>query len=46
MVTETTKKIVVIVISFGGADGLERWAERVSEQLKQYASGDTETRVV
>jgi DNA/RNA-binding domain of Phe-tRNA-synthetase-like protein len=47
MVTETTKKIIVIIISFGGADGLERWAERVSEQLKQYASGgNTETRVV
>jgi DNA/RNA-binding domain of Phe-tRNA-synthetase-like protein len=39
MVTETTKKIVVIIISFGGADGLECWAQRVSEQLKQYASG-------
>ena len=39
MVTETTHKIIVIIISFGGADGLERWAERVSEQLKQYASG-------
>src|SRR5580692_7415097 len=39
MVTEATKKVVVIIISFGGADGLERWAHRVSEQLKQYASG-------
>jgi DNA/RNA-binding domain of Phe-tRNA-synthetase-like protein len=38
MVTETTKKIVVIIISFGGADGLDRWAESLSEQLKQYAS--------
>ena len=39
MVTETTKKIVVLIISFGVADGLERWAERVCLQLKQYASG-------
>jgi DNA/RNA-binding domain of Phe-tRNA-synthetase-like protein len=39
MVTETTRKIVVLIISFGVADGLERWAERVSLQLKQYASG-------
>src|SRR5580692_1116370 len=39
MVTETTLKIIVIIISFGGADGLERWAQRVSLQLKQYASG-------
>jgi DNA/RNA-binding domain of Phe-tRNA-synthetase-like protein len=47
MVTETTKRIVVIIISFGGAGGLERWAERLSEQLQQYASGENmEARVV
>jgi DNA/RNA-binding domain of Phe-tRNA-synthetase-like protein len=47
MVTETTKRIVVLIISFGGADGLELWAARVSEQLKQYASGgNMEARVV
>jgi len=47
MVAETTTKIVVIIISFGGTDGLERWAERLSEQLKQYASGgNMEARVV
>jgi DNA/RNA-binding domain of Phe-tRNA-synthetase-like protein len=47
MVTETTLKIIVIIISFGGADGLERWAQRVSLQLKQYASGaNLEARVV
>ena len=47
MVTETTKKIVVIIISFGGAGGLERWAERLSRQLQQYASGgNMEARVV
>jgi DNA/RNA-binding domain of Phe-tRNA-synthetase-like protein len=47
MVTETTKKIVVIIISFGGAGGLDRWAERLSEQLQQYASGgNMEARVV
>jgi DNA/RNA-binding domain of Phe-tRNA-synthetase-like protein len=47
MVTETTKKIFVIIISFGVADGLERWAARVSEQLKQYASAENmESRVV
>ena len=39
MVTETTKNIIVIIISFGGADGLESWAQRVSLQLEQYASG-------
>src|SRR5271155_4436707 len=47
MVTETTKNIVVIIISFGGAGGLDRWAERLSEQLQQYASGgNMEARVV
>jgi DNA/RNA-binding domain of Phe-tRNA-synthetase-like protein len=47
MVTETTNKIIVIIISFGGTNGLERWAQRVSEQLKQYASGaNMEVRVV
>jgi DNA/RNA-binding domain of Phe-tRNA-synthetase-like protein len=39
MVTEATKLVVAIIISFGGADGLEQWAERMSEMLKQYASG-------
>jgi DNA/RNA-binding domain of Phe-tRNA-synthetase-like protein len=47
MVTETTLKIIVIIISFGGASRLERWGQRVSEQLKQYASGgNMEVRVV
>ncbi|HKN74763.1 MAG TPA: phenylalanine--tRNA ligase beta subunit-related protein [Candidatus Acidoferrum sp.] len=39
MVTLATKQVIAIIISFGGADGLERWAERLSEMLKQYASG-------
>jgi DNA/RNA-binding domain of Phe-tRNA-synthetase-like protein len=38
MVTETTKQIVAIIISFGGAEGLERWAQKMSEMLKQYAA--------
>jgi len=47
MVTGITKKIVVIIISFGGTNGLERWGQGVSEQLKQYASGaNLEARVV
>src|SRR5208282_869172 len=39
MVMLATKQVIAIIISFGGADGLERWAERLSEMLKQYASG-------
>jgi len=33
MVTLATKQVVAILISFGGADGLERWAQRMSELL-------------
>jgi DNA/RNA-binding domain of Phe-tRNA-synthetase-like protein len=39
MVTLETKRVIAIIISFGGADGLARWAERMSELLKQYADG-------
>jgi DNA/RNA-binding domain of Phe-tRNA-synthetase-like protein len=39
MVTLGTKQVIAIVISFGGLDGLERWVERMSELLKEYASG-------
>jgi len=39
MVTLKTKQVIAIIISFGGADGLEGWPERMSEMWKQYASG-------
>ncbi len=39
MVTLETKKVIAIIISFGGADGLERWGQRMSALLKQFASG-------
>jgi DNA/RNA-binding domain of Phe-tRNA-synthetase-like protein len=39
MVTLRTKRVIAIVISFGGADGLERWTGKMSELLKQYAAG-------
>jgi len=38
MVTAGTEKVIAIVISFGGADGLERWTLRLAELLKQYAA--------
>jgi DNA/RNA-binding domain of Phe-tRNA-synthetase-like protein len=38
MVTEATKQVIAIIISFGGADGLERWAQRMSELLGPYAA--------
>jgi DNA/RNA-binding domain of Phe-tRNA-synthetase-like protein len=39
MVTAETKQVMGIIISFGGADGLERWAQRMVELLQRHASG-------
>jgi DNA/RNA-binding domain of Phe-tRNA-synthetase-like protein len=39
MVTLETKKVIAIIVSFGGADGLEKWTERMGELLKLYAAG-------
>jgi DNA/RNA-binding domain of Phe-tRNA-synthetase-like protein len=38
MVTAETKEILAIIISFSGAEGLERWAQRMSELLMQHAA--------
>jgi DNA/RNA-binding domain of Phe-tRNA-synthetase-like protein len=39
MVTLGTKQVIAIIISFGGTEGLERWAQRISALLKQCATG-------
>jgi DNA/RNA-binding domain of Phe-tRNA-synthetase-like protein len=39
MVTGATKHLLAIIISFGGAEGLERWAQRMSALLTQHAAG-------
>ena len=39
MVTEATKRVLGIIISFGGADGLAAWADRMAILLEEYASG-------
>jgi DNA/RNA-binding domain of Phe-tRNA-synthetase-like protein len=47
MVTGATKHVLAIVISFGGAEGLERWAQRMSALLTQHAAGqDVEIQIV
>jgi len=47
MVTAATKKVLGILISFGGAEGLERWAQRMSALLTQHAAGqDVEIRLI
>src|SRR5215469_522068 len=39
MVTSKTEGILAVIVSFGGAEGLDRWTERLSTLLSQYASG-------
>jgi DNA/RNA-binding domain of Phe-tRNA-synthetase-like protein len=39
MVALETKRVIAIIISFGGVEGLEGWAQRMSATLKQYAAG-------
>jgi DNA/RNA-binding domain of Phe-tRNA-synthetase-like protein len=47
MVTLSTKQIIAIIISFSGSDGLERWAERMSELLRMHtAASDTDTQLI
>jgi DNA/RNA-binding domain of Phe-tRNA-synthetase-like protein len=38
MVTDQTKHVLAIIISFGGPDGLERWTQRTMELLQRYAA--------
>lgn len=38
MVTAKTEGILAVIVSFGGAEGLDRWTERLSTLLSQYAS--------
>ncbi len=47
MVTAETKHVLAAIVSFGGKHGLERWAQRMTELLQQYAgAGDLETELV
>ena len=39
MVTSKTEGILAVIVSFGGTEGLDRWTERLSTLLSQYASG-------
>jgi DNA/RNA-binding domain of Phe-tRNA-synthetase-like protein len=38
MVTLETKRVIAIIISFGGADTLPRWGQQMMELLQKYAS--------
>ena len=47
MVTAATKHVLAVIISFGGAEGLDRWTQRMSALLTQYAAGqEVVTRVI
>jgi DNA/RNA-binding domain of Phe-tRNA-synthetase-like protein len=47
MVTNATKQVLAVIISFDGAEGLDRWAQRMSALLTQHAAGqDVEIRVI
>jgi len=47
MVTPATKRIAAILVGFGGSEGLERWCQRMTTLLQQYAQGHAiETKVV
>jgi len=39
MVTSETKKVLAVIISFGGKEGLDRWTQRMSELFVKYAAG-------
>src|SRR5580704_3299909 len=39
MVTAETKEILAIIVSFGGAETLDRWTQRLGALLQQYAAG-------
>src|SRR5712664_1870156 len=39
MVTAETTQVLAVIVSFGGAENLDRWTQRLAALLKQYASG-------
>jgi DNA/RNA-binding domain of Phe-tRNA-synthetase-like protein len=39
MVTAETKEILAIIVSFSGAENLDRWTQRLGALLQQYTSG-------
>lgn len=47
MVTNETKQVLAVIISFGGKEGLDRWTQRMSELFTQHASGSScETQII
>jgi DNA/RNA-binding domain of Phe-tRNA-synthetase-like protein len=39
MVTAATREVLAVIVSFGGAENLERWTQRLVALLQQHAAG-------
>jgi DNA/RNA-binding domain of Phe-tRNA-synthetase-like protein len=47
MVTERTKRVLAIIVGFGGTEGLEKWGQRMAGLLAKHAGGqDCEVTIV
>jgi DNA/RNA-binding domain of Phe-tRNA-synthetase-like protein len=47
MVTSKTKQVLAIIISFGGKEGLDRWAQRMTDLFQRFAAGqDCQTALI
>lgn len=47
MVTESTQRVLAVIVSFGGPSGLEQWNARLAELLEKFSAGkNARTRVV
>ena len=47
MVTAATKEVLAVIVSFGGTEGLDRWAQRMSALLMRHAAGqDVEIQII
>jgi DNA/RNA-binding domain of Phe-tRNA-synthetase-like protein len=40
MVSLETRKVLMVVFSFTGPEGLDRWLQRAGELLRRYCSGE------
>jgi len=47
MVTDSTQRVLAVIVSFAGPSGLEQWNARLAELLQKFSAGNAaETRVV
>jgi hypothetical protein len=47
MVTDSTKRVLAIIVSFAGPSGLEQWNQKLGELFAAHSAGTAiETRIV